>query len=333
MLCRHPLGARISGNLSRSLTHRGSAQLEACWMNPFARRRVMSLIAGWAVALSVLLTLGAPTALGALTARTWHATIGGAVSGASAVLVINLDRSGSVGLSTHGLAPTTRYSVMLYTGTCARPHAIVRLPALLTDQGGSGSSTVPLTRGQGGAVWAVASGASIAVRIATGSDARCATLTYPVATRVALAALRIDLPVIVQPGHAFPYCNVALYLSSFSQPGERGPTFIYAHARTGMFLALLQASMVHNGAAMIGMIITVWTSDGLRRSYRVTHVLRHQYVIPAYNPDVSQLWLQTSEGPYGTYNKLFIEATPIAVAIASDEAAHPTPHPLVCSLY
>jgi hypothetical protein len=214
-----------------------------------------------------------------------------------------------------------------------RPHAVVRLAGFLTDAGGFGSRTAALTREKGSAIWAVASGASIAFRVATGADAHCAVLTYPVATRVAIPAFGIDLPVVLQKGQAFPYCNVAMYVASLSQPGERGPTFLYAHARTGMFLPLLQASWVNNGAAMIGLRVKVWTSDGLRRTYRVTRVLRHAYSVPAYDPKVEQLLLQTSEGSSGTYNKLFLVAEPIAATGASYADSHPTPHPIVCSLH
>src|SRR5664279_906530 len=46
-----------------------------------------------------------------------------------------------------------------------------------------------------------------------------------VATRVVVPALRVDLPVVRPPSdpNAFPYCNVAEYIPSLSQPGERGP--------------------------------------------------------------------------------------------------------------
>ncbi|HSS35991.1 MAG TPA: hypothetical protein VLR93_06930, partial [Patescibacteria group bacterium] len=70
-----------------------------------------------------------------------------------------------------------------------------------------------------------------------------------VATRVVVPALDIDLPVIRQPGgpNAFPPCNVAMYLTQLHQPDQPGPTYLYAHARTGMFLPILEASKINNG--------------------------------------------------------------------------------------
>ncbi len=78
-------------------------------------------------------------------------------------------------------------------------------------------------------------------------------------TRVVIPALQIDLPVVRPPNdpNHFPYCNVAEYLAALSRPGQPGTTFIYAHARTGMFLPILTSS----DASMKGMLVEVYTSD------------------------------------------------------------------------
>ena len=70
----------------------------------------------------------------------------------------------------------------------------------------------------------------------------------------------IDLAVVKGP-NGYPYCNVAMYMRSLYQPTEPGVTFIYAHARTGMFLPLLNASKKNDGAAMIGKMVYVYTSE------------------------------------------------------------------------
>ena len=64
--------------------------------------------------------------------------------------------------------------------------------------------------------------------------------------RVIIPSLRIDLPVISRdlrvPGQGpdgYPPCDVALYQTAFGQPGQPGTTYLYAHAREGMFLPLL----------------------------------------------------------------------------------------------
>jgi len=139
----------------------------------------------------------------------------------------------------------------------------------------------------------------------------------------------INLPIVRQPAGVYPYCNVAMYSTVLSQPGEAGPTFIYAHARAGMFLPLLRASQT-NAASMVGTIVRIWTSDSRVHTYRISRVLRHQYTIPSYNANNEILWLQTSEGPHGTRNKLFFLATPISVDLVGYAESHPTPHIVTC---
>ena len=88
------------------------------------------------------------------------------------------------------------------------------------------------------------------------------------ATRVVVPALGIDLP-IIRGNDGYPYCNVAMYLSSskkaakdvFGQPGEGRATYLYSHARDGMF------GPIYNNAIrdrtpnkMLGMVIQVYTS-------------------------------------------------------------------------
>ncbi len=154
-----------------------------------------------------------------------------------------------------------------------------------------------------------------------------------VATRVRIAALKIDLPVVAPPpgDNAYPYCNVAMYLTSLHQPGEGGATYLYAHARTGMFLPLLDASLVHNGGSMLGMVVEVWTSDNQRFLYDITEVRRHQTSLgDAAGATSEQLWLQTSEGPKGTIPKLQVVAEPLSQEAADPADAHPVARPLVC---
>ena len=53
-------------------------------------------------------------------------------------------------------------------------------------------------------------------------------------------------------------------------------TYLYAHARDGMFLPLLLQSRIDNGSAMLGMLVQVYTSDDQLFLYEITRVLRHQ---------------------------------------------------------
>jgi hypothetical protein len=150
------------------------------------------------------------------------------------------------------------------------------------------------------------------------------------ATRVAVPALRIDLPVIRQRT-AYPACNVAMYLPIFKQPGQGGATYLYAHARTGMFLPLLQRSLVNDGRSMIGMIVQVYTGDNKVFVYRIDEVRRHaldlRYVKARRR---ESLWLQTSEGPKGTKPKLQVGASLVSSGPASRAASHPVPRPVNC---
>jgi hypothetical protein len=153
-----------------------------------------------------------------------------------------------------------------------------------------------------------------------------------VATRVVVPALKIDLPV-TRPPAGFPYCNVAMYLEPFSQPGLPGATYLFAHARTGMFLPLLTRSQVNNGASMLDMLAQVYTSDDQVFLYHITQVRRHlpsDTALSALPTKDGQLWLQTSEGPVSSSPKLQVVATVLSSGAADHAAAHPKPHPIVC---
>ena len=152
-----------------------------------------------------------------------------------------------------------------------------------------------------------------------------------------MAALGIDLPVIKQPGDSgsFPPCNVAMYITQLHQPGQPGATYLYAHARTGMFLPILNASLVNNGKSMIGMLIQVYTSDNMEFLYEAVAVRRHIYSLDsAFETTDETLWLQTSEGPKLPPDqvgpKVQLIAKPLSSGPADPAAAHPTPHPVAC---
>ena len=150
-----------------------------------------------------------------------------------------------------------------------------------------------------------------------------------VATRVVVPALRIDLPVVRPPNDPdhFPYCNVAEYLPQLSRPGYPGTTYLYAHARKGMFLPLLETG----GRAMLGMLVQVYTNDNQVFLYEVTRVLRNQSSLElAFEATEEQLMLQTSEGPRGTIGKTMVIARPLSVGPADPGLANPTAKPIAC---
>jgi hypothetical protein len=154
-----------------------------------------------------------------------------------------------------------------------------------------------------------------------------------VATRVVVPALGIDLPIILQPGSAdsFPPCNVAMYIKQLHQPGQAGATYLYAHARTGMFLPILTASQINNGRSMIGMLIEIYTSDNMEFLYEAVSVRRHITDLDsAFATTDETLWLQTSEGPRGTIQKVQVIAKLLSSSPADPAAAHPRPNPVFC---
>jgi hypothetical protein len=155
-----------------------------------------------------------------------------------------------------------------------------------------------------------------------------------VATRVRVAALDIDLPVIKPDGgaDAYPWCDVAMYIQELGQPGQGRAIYLYAHAREGMFLPILDASLVQNGKSMLGMVVELWSSDDQRFLYEITEVRRHQLDLDdAINADGEELWLQTSEGPRGTPGKTQVIAQPISQEAGDPDDAHPVPRPVDCS--
>jgi hypothetical protein len=155
-----------------------------------------------------------------------------------------------------------------------------------------------------------------------------------VATRVRVAALGIDLPVIAQPDPSVVPCGVAMYLGHMNQPGANQATYLYAHAQRGMFLPILEASRVNNGFRMIGMIVEVYTSDDMLFLYEVTEVRRHVPFDTGLDDAIAatedQVWLQTSEGIGTRFPKLQLVGEPLSNGPADPAKAHPSPKPRPC---
>jgi hypothetical protein len=157
-----------------------------------------------------------------------------------------------------------------------------------------------------------------------------------VATRVVMEALGIDLPIVKPRGNesTYPLCNVAMYIQELHQPGSGKATYIYAHARDGMFGPIYERAIQKKSGgpkSMIGMLVQVYTNDDLLFEYEITEVRLHQLNLnAAVNASSEQLWLQTSEGPHGTPGKTQLVAQPLIVFQADHATANPKPHPVVC---
>ena len=161
--------------------------------------------------------------------------------------------------------------------------------------------------------------------------------TFPpgrVATRIVIRRLDIDLPIVLQSDYNpdYPVCDVAMYFPPMYQPGSGRATYIYAHARVGMFWPLLVESKRNNGQRMLGMTVEVYTSDSWRYVYTITEVRRHTTSLSdAFDATVEQLWMQTSEGPEGTIPKLQVVADFLSAAPTDFKSAHPKPKVDICS--
>lgn len=144
--------------------------------------------------------------------------------------------------------------------------------------------------------------------------------------RIAIPRLGIDLPLelgdvirdVPRAGYAggTPE-NVAFVFPSTRLPGEGGNTYIYAHARTGMFLSLW--------SARIGDEVDIYRQDGSpRRVYRVA------IIAPRVDPSdgrwldadgIERLTLQTSTGPAPSNPRFIVVAYP--ESSSSEAAGHP----------
>ncbi len=163
-----------------------------------------------------------------------------------------------------------------------------------------------------------------------------------VATRIVMTAGHIDLAVISgdlkvrhQGPDMYPPCDVALYHTSFGQPGQGRTTYLYAHAREGMFLPLLTAAERDGGASLIGARVDVYTSDDRLHVFTITRFKRHATgfeLVDDAPAGAEQLILQTSEGPRGTKPKLQVLALPVRVEDATRKAARPRARPAACYL-
>lgn len=284
-----------------------------------------------AIAVALLIVVAAAPVSAETIRRTWKGAVGTAGANGSASLVVLQEGYGRLSVSLRALRADATYSVEIRKGTCSSPGTVLARPASFrTDGLGAVTVVRGLSTFQTSTVWSYARYNPVAVRFVSGSSVKCGNLAFNRATRVRVPGYSIDLPVIKGPS-GYPPCRVAMYLKELSQPREPGVTFLFAHARTGMFLPLLSASRVNNGAALIGKVVYVYTSDSWVHTYKITRVRRHLTSIQgAFGVTAERLWLYTSEGPNYTYPKLVIEAQRTRSAKTTYSASHPTARPISC---
>ena len=163
--------------------------------------------------------------------------------------------------------------------------------------------------------------------------------TVPLASRIRIAALEIDLPIISgdteRAGNpdGYPFCDVAHYLTTYGQPDDVGTTYIYAHAQEGMFGPLLAASL-EGDAALMGLEIEVFTADGRIHRYELTQIKRgatdFSMADSAATVGERRVVLQTSEGPTAASTKLQVGARWIETVPGPSDAARPSAYPRIC---
>lgn len=296
------------------------------------RRTIPARALGAALTLALaagLLPAATSPAAAASVSRTWTARSGNVVN---ATLVASTTGTGRLSITLAGAGANRAWAPRLVAGTCARPGTrIATIRDVRTDAAGAAGASVGISASRLNMVWqSTWRHGTFTLQLTSGSASRCVEFWFVRATRVTVAGLGIDLPVV--PGGSSVLCDVAMYLTAARQPQEPGVTFIYAHARAGMFLPLLAASRVSNGASLVGRTVYVYTSDNRRFRYRITQVRRGQTSIQRlFDVRSRQLWLQTSEGPSASSTKLVVVAAPVGDPVGVGAAeARPAPRPRAC---
>lgn len=288
----------------------------------------------------LLLAMAAVPAEAATVQRVFSAPMG--TSGFNGLVKITAytDGSGHVDYALKNLRKVATYRVEIRRQSCANLGSVVTAitPVKTGSLGkatlGRSISTTNMSR-----IWQANWSTMLSVRLVSGTSIRCGNLVFPRASRVTVPAYSIDLPVVRAPS-GYPYCNVAMYLSSsrkaaqdvFGQPGEGRATYIYAHARDHMFGPIYNLAMVdHTPNKMLGMVIQIYTSWNRLYLYEVRSVRLHITSLDnAMSRGKEEVWLQTSEGPHGTPGKTQVIGRFLSVEDSTKKEAQPKPKPVVC---
>ena len=288
------------------------------------RRRGIPIL----MSLAMLLSFASAPASAITLQRTWSSRLG---TNGTITLYAFTNGVGSIHYSLTGLRGGATYSVQIRYGTCARLGVVAAsLSSAPTSATGTVARVNNVFASQMSRIWSAARSPAFVIRIVSGASIRCGAFSFAKATRVAVSGLGIDLPVVRGPS-GYPLCRVAMYSASLAQPREPGVTFIFAHARTGMFLPLLTRWRINRGASLIGRTVLVWTNDSYVSYYRITRVrVTTNAMAGAHSLTSERLWLQTSTGPNTTYPKLIVEASRYRTARTTYAASHPRAPPVSC---
>jgi hypothetical protein len=283
------------------------------------------------LAITLVLSVNVGSAMALTTQRLWNGAVGTNAANGRVSLRAFTNTTGLLTLQLKSLKANSSYALEIRAGTCSNLGAVRATLARTTS---SATGVISTSRNISGtkmsSIWKVARTGPIAFRTVSGTHVRCANLTFPVATRIVVSKLGIDLPVIKGPA-GYPPCRVAMYMRELHQPREPGVTLLFAHARTGMFLPLLTKSKINNGASLIGLKVKVYTSDSKVSTYQIISVRRHVTSIQsAFGVTTERLWMYTSEGPNSTYPKLIVTAKRLSTTSTTYTASHPRARPVSC---
>jgi sortase (surface protein transpeptidase) len=292
-------------------------------------RHSIALLTG----LILLFTIAVAPAGAATLKRTWSAGLGTSGANGRVYMRSYMDATGSLQFDVKGLGTSRLWSIRVRKGTCASLGSVITtVSGFRTGGDGRYAGTIRLSAAKMNAIWPSTRNGKASIQIVynNGASVRCGTFGFTVATRIQIPYVGINLSIIKAPT-TYPPCKVAMYLRELSQPTEPGVTFLFAHARTGMFLPLLTKSKISNGASLIGKTVRVYTSNSKVHTYQIDKVRRHvKSFQEVFGIDAERLWLQTSEGPNFTYPKLIVEAKRIKSESTTYAASHPTPRPVAC---
>src|SRR3954463_2609232 len=283
------------------------------------------------IALATLLAIDVAPATALTGQRTWTAKVGSGGANGKVVLRAYTNGVGSVQVSLKGLRRNATYSIRVRNGTCANPGtAASKTMSFRTSSTGTASKITTLLPYEMTSVWAAARKTGFIIRMANGTSIRCGAFKFRHATRIVISTLGISLP-IVRGSSSYPRCGVAMYTPSLAHPREPGYTFLYAHARKGMFLPLLTQYRNHGSAGLLGRVVKVYTSDSKVSYYKIVSVKKtYDVYAGAYTVGTERLRLQTSTGPNTSYAKLIADAVRYKTVSTTYAASPPTPHPYSC---
>jgi hypothetical protein len=293
-------------------------------------RRLLALLSAL-----LLATVVAAPAEAATVHRVFGAGMGTNAANGTIRITAYTDGNGRIDYAVKGLRKNASYRVEVRKGRCANLGTVVARPSgFTTNRYGAYTATRGLAFNTMQNIWEANWYNRLAIRIVSGSSIRCGNLNFTSATRVRIPsqgifASTMDLAVVRGPS-GYPYCNVAMYSGALNQPTEPGVTFIYAHARKGMFLPLLNQWNKNRGADMIGMSVYVYTSNSRVHRYVIDKVRVSKTMDGVFAVNSERLWLQTSTGPNFTYPKLFLEGKRVSTAVTTYAASHPTARIVKC---